>query len=454
MSPSLALLAAALFTLLPQETDRVERIVALAMDDSPALTAEIQEFPDAARRAFGELLRRSTEDEALLDAADVLADAYFEAWTDPFYLQEAGRFRSWSADDRRARLEADSLRLAGNEAFSESGPETAAELWRASLERSRSISDNAGIGRALGNLGAGFYAVGNADSATVYLTEAYEYAVAVGDVRTAAGALTNLANISYERGDLPQAAELYATSLDHLARTGDARFQSTNQHNLALVSMALGDLQSARTSLNESVRLSRLHGYPEDEAEGLSSLADVALAEGEYDEAESMLADGLALARSTGNRTAEAGLLHSRGLLQASRGAYRKAEADLVRALEMYDELGLVSDATEARADLASLSAAMGNVTTGPAWRDCARELVASGALGPAVAADVTLVSADLRALLNDYEGAAADYDGAAALYRSANDLRGRVDADRGRGLMELTRANWKIAAERLGRAT
>ena len=453
MNPALLLLAAAAGALLPQEDDRVDRIVALAVAVAPTLTTEVREYPDAARKAFAELLSLSVRREDALGAADVLAGAYFEGWTDPFYLQEAGRFRSWSGDARRTKLEADSLRLAGNKAFSELGVEAAADRWSRSLELSRSVPDTAGIGRTLGNLGAGFYAVGNADSAGAYLSEAYKYAVAVGDVRTVASALTNMASISYERGELPQAAELYATSLDHLARTGDARFQSVNRHNLALVSMAMGDLQSARTSLDESIRLSRLHGYPEDEAEGLSSLADVALAEGAYDEADAALTASLELARSTQNRTAEAGALHSRGLLEASRGAYRKAETDLTRALEMYEQLGLVSDASEVRTDLASLLAAMGAVGAGLEQLRVTEQLVESGALGAVLAADAALVAADLRALLNDYEGAAADYDRAGQLYRSANDLRGQADADQGRGLMELTRANWTIAVDRLGRA-
>ncbi len=214
--------------------------------------------------------------------------------------------------------------------------------------------------------------------------------------------------------------------------------------------MAMGDLQGARTSLDESIRLSRLHGYPEDEAEGLSSLADVALAEGAYDEADAALTSSLELARSTRNRTAEAGALHSRGLLEASRGDYRKAEADLTGALEMYEELGLVSDAAEVRTDLASLLAAMGAVGAGLEQLRVTEQLVESGAVGPVLAADAALVAADLRPLHNDYEGAAADYNRAASQYRTANDLRGQADADQGRGLMELTRANWTIAADRL----
>ena len=141
MNPALLLLASALSALLPQEDDRVHRIVALALADAPTLTAEVQEYPDAARKAFAELLSRSLLQEDALAAADVLAEAYFEGWTDPFYLQEAGRFRSWSGTQRRTKLEADSLRLAGNDAFSELGAEAADDRWRRSLDLSRSVPE-------------------------------------------------------------------------------------------------------------------------------------------------------------------------------------------------------------------------------------------------------------------------------------------------------------------------
>ena len=125
MTQSVLLAAAAIIAFVAQGDERVDRIVVMSLADDAALTAEVQQFPDAAREAFAELLRLSTGDEDALDAADVLAEAYFEAWTDPFYLQEAGRFRSWSRDARRSKLEADSLRLAGNDAFSQVGVEAA-----------------------------------------------------------------------------------------------------------------------------------------------------------------------------------------------------------------------------------------------------------------------------------------------------------------------------------------
>ena len=446
------LLATALTVLAPQEAGRVDRIVELALADAPELPEEVRAHPDAAREAFGELLRLAvavTEPgSGPLEAADALGRAYFEAWTDPFFGQEARRVRSWSDLQRRARLEADSLRRAGNEAFSVSGVEAAVDTWRQSLEVAESVPDTTGIARALGNLGAGYYAAGHMDSASAYLTAAYDRAVAVGDLRTAASAVTNLASISYEEGEYRRAAEQYGNSLDLLNRTGDARFQSANRHNLALVWLALGDLPSARTSLEESVRLSRLHGYPEDEAEGLSVLADVAMAEGDYPAAALALDESLELARSTGNRPAEAGALHSRGLLEAARGAYRDAERDLARAIDLYEDLDMSRDAAEARVDRAVVLGVMGEIGEGLREIDSVQRLANEVELGPLLTADATLAAADLHALLNEYGQAAADYERAGRLYRVAGDRGGEVGAERGRGLMELTRNNWPDAAD------
>jgi CHAT domain-containing protein len=456
---SSALLLISAVALLSQQGDRANRIVALSLVGDTDLTAEVLSYPDAAREAFGELLRLAVvRDDSRpvgdpLRAADALGAAYFNAWTDPFYGQEAGRFRSWSPNQRRIHLTADSLRQAGNEAFTAEGITAAASMWRRSLRLGQTIPDYTGVARALGNLGAGYYAAGDLDSASVYLSQAYDRAVAVGDLRTAASALTNLASINYERGEYPQAAVLYGNSLDLLERTGDARFQSANRHNLALVAMALGDLQGAREALVESIRISRLHGYPEDEAQGLSSLADVALVEGSFAEAESALRASLELSRSTDNRIAEAGALHSRGILQVARGAYREAERDLGQALAIYERLGMAANVVEVRTDRATVLGVMGQVAAGLDQLQTADRLVESAGLGPLLAADVMLATADLSALLNDYERAAAAYDQAGRLYRAASDIRGEASADRGRGLMELTRENWSAAVDRLSQA-
>ena len=68
MTPSVLLAAAALVAFVAQGDERVDRIVAMSLADDAALTAEVQQFPDAAREAFAELLRLSPGDEEALES--------------------------------------------------------------------------------------------------------------------------------------------------------------------------------------------------------------------------------------------------------------------------------------------------------------------------------------------------------------------------------------------------
>ncbi|MCJ7627128.1 MAG: CHAT domain-containing protein [Longimicrobiales bacterium] len=450
------LLAGALSGAAPQEASQTRALIDLAVTGSQEmLVAEVRGHPDAAREALHDIMRRSVlspeegtppggqwEDADALGTAERLARAYFEAWTDPFLLQEVERFRNWSMEDRRTKLDADSLRILGNEAYLEEGVPPAMGFWRISLDYSERLGDPSGISKALGNLGAGFYVAGEPDSAQVYLASAYQGATEIGDFRTAASAVTNLANLAFDDGDLQEAADLYTRAVVVLSRTGEDRHLSAVQHNLALVSMDLGDLGGARGALEQSIQLSRLHGYSEDEAESLSTLADIARWEGEYQEAADLLERALTLSRETGNRVAGAGALHSSGILWLARGDYRKAVDLLEEALSIYTELGRLPDAISVREDLARARVATGDLRAGIQDLQAASRLVDSLSLGPLVKADLVLTGADLHLALNDYPRALELFREAEGLYSGANSLSGRADALEGQGLLNLARGD------------
>ncbi|TFG42736.1 MAG: tetratricopeptide repeat protein, partial [Gemmatimonadales bacterium] len=337
---------------------------------------------------------------------------------------------------------ADSLRLAGNDAYASDGIPLAMARWRRSLQSSERLHDAAGAAKSLGNIGAGFLAMGEMDSARAYLSQAYTRAAAANDLRTAAGAVTNVANIDFENGDLPGAAERYAQAADILARTGEYRFLSATQHNLGLVSMAMGNVEGARAALSESIRLSRLHGYPEDEAEGLSSLADLERAEGKYGAAATLLDRALALSRETGNQIAAAGTLHSMGLLSMARGDYAKALDLLEQGLSLYTELGHSIAAIDVREDLARARVAAGDLQGGLEELRTASRLADSVELGALRMADLALTAADLNLALNQYPRARELFRQAQRLYRGAYDVAGEAAAIEGDGYLSLVRGD------------
>jgi len=463
---SLALLSA-MAVVAPQDSARTQAISDLvALGSQDVLVAQVRLHPDAAREALHGLLRQSAVQTPglpsranqlagadALQSAERLARAYFEAWTDAFLLQEVERFKGWSLEGRRVKLAADSLRRAGNEAFNREGIPAALALWRESLEQSDRLEDVAGTAKSLGNIGAGFYAAGEADSARVYLQGAYERATSIGDFRTAASAVTNLATLALEDNDLAGAADLYTQAVVILARTGEHRFLSAVQHNLALVSMEMGDLGGARSALEESIQLSRLHGYPEDEAESLVSLAEVARTEGEYREAADLLDRALRLSRETGNRVGTAGALHSSGLLWMARGDYRTALGLLEQSLALHTELGRLPDAVDVRQDLARARAATGDLRGGLQDLQEAALLADSRAYGATYAAGLTLTAADLNLALNEFPRALELYRQAGELYSGENDRSGQAEAMEGQGYLSLLRGDGAEARERLSEA-
>ncbi|MBK5098635.1 MAG: hypothetical protein JJE01_12685, partial [Gemmatimonadetes bacterium] len=133
----------------PQAVPPADRLAALA-EAAPheELVSETRLHPEAARQAFQDLLRGSPEQPD--PAGGRLAAAYAEAWTDPFLVQRYRRYQTWSVDERLAKLTADSLRLAGNDAYISDGVEDALRLWRLSLEGVERLDDTVGIARTLG----------------------------------------------------------------------------------------------------------------------------------------------------------------------------------------------------------------------------------------------------------------------------------------------------------------
>ncbi|MEJ2204219.1 MAG: CHAT domain-containing protein [Gemmatimonadota bacterium] len=463
MSALVLLLAGVGFAALPQDASRTAALMELARSGShESLVDEVRRSPDAAREALQELLHRSVESaesgarpgrwEAATGPtrhAEALARAYEAAWGDPFLKEEVDRFLSWSLEERRDRVSADRLRAEGNEAYRSVGLSQAMELWRRSLRYSERLGDPSGAARTLGNLGGGFYAAGEPDSARFHLEEARNRAMNAGDLRTAAGALTNLANLAYDEGDLERAADLYGRSVAMLSRVGERRHLSTALHNAALVHLELGDFPRAREALERSLELSRSHGYPEDEAEALTTLADVAQAEGAYREAETLLGRALALSRETGSVDTEAAVHHSMGLLDLARGDYREAVERLGAARASYTQLGRLPDAVFVLADRARARAAAGDLEGGLADLRAADGLADSLVLGNVYLTELAMTRADLNLALGAYPAALAEFRRAAALSTDANDLVGQAEALEGEGYLFLVRGDFP-EAERL----
>jgi CHAT domain-containing protein len=440
-----------------QEPASSPDIVALLQaGDEGQLLEEVRARPDDTRDALDELFELtvrahdSMDRVRLLEHAQRLARAYAQAWSDSFLIRKVEQFSRWSTAERADKLEADSIRRAGIEAYYSEGPDAAIRLWERSLTLCRALDDQACQAVVLGNLGAGHYALGDLERALRYHTRSLELAAAVGDHRTRGNALGNIASVYKDTGEFAAAAEYYERALETRALTGDRRGEAADLNNLGLVRESLGDLQGAETTFRHALELNRLDGRERAAANNLTNLANLATRRGRYDEALDLYNEALAQRIKTGDRQGEALDLQNIGLLHLSWGDYPAALRSLQASLTILEELGITIWCAEVRADIAAVHTAMGHLQS--ARTELTQAIAEAGGdeyLGPALA----MQRADLLTELNEFEQAAELYREAEAGYERLADATGQAEAEAGLGYLLLTREDYDAAEEAFGRA-
>ncbi|HET9709090.1 MAG TPA: CHAT domain-containing protein [Gemmatimonadales bacterium] len=435
---------------LAQSPGGPDAMIALAQTGvDSALVARVHERPDDVREALRRLFVQAASTArpaAPLAAAARLATGYAAAWRDSLLVRQVARFTAWAPAERREKVVADSLRLAGNEALGRAGVDAALKDWRESLRRAELLGDSVGIGAALGNIGAGFYQADNLDSAAAYFDRARVLAGSIGDRRTEGNAVGALASVHADRSEPRQAAELYSQAAELRTLTGDDRGAAADRNNLGLISQNLGDLDGAARSFSEALAANRRAGRDEPAAVNLVNLGNLASLEGDYAQAASRYGEALGLDRAHQNRAAAAAVMHDLGLLELQRGDYRAALGRLQAALAIYLAIGPMAEEIGVRRDLATARAAMGDLQGALLQLGRAERLAAVGATDPASLAQLALARADLAVLFNDYPEAGRQYTRAERLSRRASDTRGAADAERGAALLSLLRQDFRRA--------
>jgi CHAT domain-containing protein/Tfp pilus assembly protein PilF len=420
------------------------------------LVDAVQRHVDEARQGLDSLLRLGVEAATaeervrrLIQAAR-LAEAYQKAWSDSFLIYQVERFESWSHDERAEKLEADSVRLAGAEAYYRQGPEAAIQLWQASLGHYQALADPVGQAAALGNLGAGYYAQGELERALRYYSRSMELAEAAGDRRTQGNALGNIASVYKDRGEYARAAEYYARAREIRPATGDRRGEAADLNNLGLIYQALGDLESAERHFRHALELNRYDGRTRPAGANLTNLANLATIRGEYDVALQFYQEALGLRRESGDPRGEAVDLQNIGLLHLRWGDYSAALRSLNAALDIVSEIAPGVWSAEVRSDIAAVQAAMGHLDAALQELDRAGAAAADDEyFGPAL----KLQRADLLAELGEYEAAAELYRESQRGYARLEDIAGEAEALQGLAFLSQVRGDYSAAEEAYTRA-
>lgn len=418
------------------------RTVAERGDDAKLRTS-VSGAPIASRDAVQRLLERTgSRDPAAaqraLAAATRLASTIAAEHGDSFPLRTVTRYAAWTTSQRRAKLTVDSLRRAGNTAFTGSGLTSALPSWRESLRRARLIHDTAGAAAVLGNIGTGFFGAGSLDSAAAYYAIAERMALSVGDRRTALNALGGLANVQRDRGDAHGAQQLYERSLALRAGIGDVRGMAADRTNMGMLAENVGDAPSARASYLSALELATRHGIPEAEAAALVNLGELASLEADYPEALERYGRALGIYRTLGYRPDQALVLQGMGLLELRRGNYRAARFRLEASAAIYRETGPDAQVASVEEDLARAALAMGNPQAALTALDRAGEALAGRDGVSAAEAQLALARGDLAVELNDHARAGLFYARAETLARAGGEPVTRAQAQQSRGYLLL----------------
>ncbi|MGD8867847.1 MAG: CHAT domain-containing protein [Gemmatimonadales bacterium] len=424
--------------------------------EESGLVDAIRRDADEARKSLHRLLRLSVEaataEERVrrLLQAERLAQAYLTAWSDSFLVHGVERFENWSRGERDDKLQADSVRLAGVEAFYREGPDAAMRLWQASLTQYQALADPAGQATALGNLGAGYYVQGELERALRYYTRSFELAEAAGDRRTQGNALGNIASVYKDQGEFVRAAEYYKRARETRPLTGDRRGEAADLNNLGLIQQALGDLESAERDFRRALDLNRSDGRDRPAGANLTNLANLAAITGDYDAALRFYQEALSVRRESGDRRGEALDLQNMGQLHLRRGDYAAALRSLEAALDIVSEVGPEIRGAEVRSDLAAVQTAMGHLDAALEELDQAEAAASDDEyFGPAV----TLQRADLFVELGEYEAASELYRQAQLGYRQLEDVAGQAEALQGLAFLSQIRGDYSAAEEAYTRA-
>lgn len=406
------------------------------------LIAQARAQPDSVRealsRAFAAIASATSNGQgtAQLVRARSLADAYAQAWADSFFVRQVTRFESSPPAQRRARVVTDSMRKAGNAAMGDEGVPAAMKLWRESLTRAKSLGDPAAIAPGLLSIGAGFYRLGQFDSAKIYLKKAEDLAVRIGDRRTTGNAIGVLASVSKDEGKLSAAAALYRRAAAVRARSGDTRGIAADENNLGAIAQQRGDFKAATASYERALEINRRDQRPALVALNLSNLAGIATSLGEYHRAESLYREALSLHRKSKDRAETAFVLHGLGKLYMNRGDYRQAATALEEALRIHDASGAVMDAVAVRVDLAAVETATGDPETARAILQRAARSANTARAPLEYQASLAVARGDLAIRFGTFAEADAEYSAAVRLYRAATDSSELAQALEGKALL------------------
>ncbi|MFH0815368.1 MAG: tetratricopeptide repeat protein [Methanobacteriota archaeon] len=202
------------------------------------------------------------------------------------------------------------------------------------------ISDVPGLAESTLNLGTVHHLKGDLDKALVFKNEGLAIYTKLGDKTGIAKALNNIGIAFDDKGDIDKSLEYYEKSLAIRKQIGDVHGQATGYHNLGVAYNGKGDMEKAIAYFEKALEANRRIGSKHGMAYDYCSLAEAHFAVGEDEKGAQGARSGLELSVEIGAKSEEGWARRNvaRGLWRAAR--WDEAKMELDKALVIFEEAG------------------------------------------------------------------------------------------------------------------
>jgi CHAT domain-containing protein/Tfp pilus assembly protein PilF len=253
---------------------------------------------------------------------------------------------TWSKEQKKTKLAADSVSAAGTRFRLGKEPEKALEFLQKALSIYGNIQDERGEADVLGGIGAVYFDRKDYDKALSYYRKALEKREKVDDKQLTGNTLNSLGSVYYSYlNDYPQAIYYYGRAEALRAEIGDlAGLRTTRTYKGAVLRSLANELQlrgkypEALQQLEKALESDKELNARSGAGETLSQMGFVYSKIGDYVSAVSKLNEAVKLMQEDNNLLGLAGVYNHLGIVLQKSGRYEKALEYFNTSLNIYEK--------------------------------------------------------------------------------------------------------------------
>lgn len=303
---------------------------------------------------FNNILLESINDELKGNLADSKNALLFAEKTASVFESTFGEkslsiavdyLKSWSPEQKRLKLEADSLYAVGTRYRLDRESEKAIEYMEKALNLYENIQDERGQAEVLGGLGATYYG-SDFNTSLFYYGKALIKREKVDDKALIGNTLNSLGSVNYYLGNYPRAISFFEQAETIRSEIGDTSGQRTTRRYKATVYKAYAELLRSTGKYLEAIEQLRMAQITYEQNNDVSGIGDVLSRMGyiytnlgDYNTAVEKINEAAEIMRDGNDNEGLAGVYNHFGIVLQAAGRSEKALDYYYSALEIYEEL-------------------------------------------------------------------------------------------------------------------